>query len=95
MVTAGRGHHAETFTRKEATLFALWLGKPHRATKEHDLVGRGRWRAVRPVSQADMPNTPTSSPELAHRLGAPSHWSQTGRPTPTITDPMADAATAP
>lgn len=33
--------HAEDFVLKGATLFALWLGKPHRATKDVDLLGRG------------------------------------------------------
>jgi predicted nucleotidyltransferase component of viral defense system len=33
--------HAGSFVLKGATLFALWLGKPHRATKDLDLLGRG------------------------------------------------------
>jgi predicted nucleotidyltransferase component of viral defense system len=33
--------HADAFILKGATLFALWLGKPHRATKDLDLLGRG------------------------------------------------------
>lgn len=33
--------HAEALVLKGATLFALWLGKPHRATKDLDLLGRG------------------------------------------------------
>ena len=33
--------HAEAFVLKGATLFALWMGKPHRATKDLDLLGRG------------------------------------------------------
>jgi len=33
--------HADAFVLKGATLFALWLGKPHRATKDLDLLGRG------------------------------------------------------
>lgn len=33
--------HAEDFVLKGATLFALWMGKPHRATKDLDLLGRG------------------------------------------------------
>ena len=33
--------HAEGFVLKGATLFALWLGRPHRATKDLDLLGRG------------------------------------------------------
>jgi hypothetical protein len=33
--------HAADFVLKGATLFALWMGKPHRATKDLDLLGRG------------------------------------------------------
>ena len=33
--------HADRFVLKGATLFALWLGRPHRATKDLDLLGRG------------------------------------------------------
>ena len=33
--------HADSFVLKGATLFALWLGKPHRATKDLDLLGKG------------------------------------------------------
>jgi predicted nucleotidyltransferase component of viral defense system len=33
--------HVDDFVLKGATLFALWLGKPHRATKDLDLLGRG------------------------------------------------------
>jgi len=33
--------HASGFVLKGATLFALWLGKPHRTTKDLDLLGRG------------------------------------------------------
>ena len=33
--------HADEFVLKGATLFALWMGKPHRATKDLDLLGRG------------------------------------------------------
>lgn len=33
--------HADDFVLKGATLFALWMGKPHRATKDLDLLGRG------------------------------------------------------
>ena len=33
--------HADAFVLKGATLFALWLGKPHRATKDLDLLGQG------------------------------------------------------
>lgn len=33
--------HAGDFVLKGATLFALWMGKPHRATKDLDLLGRG------------------------------------------------------
>ncbi len=33
--------HAEDFVLKGATLFALWMGKPHRATRDLDLLGRG------------------------------------------------------
>lgn len=34
-------HHVDDFVLKGATLFALWMGKPHRATKDLDLLGRG------------------------------------------------------
>ena len=34
-------HYADDFVLKGATLFAIWLGKPHRATKDLDLLGRG------------------------------------------------------
>ena len=33
--------HREAFVLKGATLFAHWLGTPHRATKDLDLLGRG------------------------------------------------------
>ncbi|MCP4810073.1 MAG: nucleotidyl transferase AbiEii/AbiGii toxin family protein, partial [Proteobacteria bacterium] len=33
--------YAGGFVLKGATLFAVWLGKPHRATKDLDLLGRG------------------------------------------------------
>ncbi len=33
--------HADAFILKGATLFAWWLGQPHRATKDLDLLGRG------------------------------------------------------
>ncbi|MCA9490396.1 MAG: nucleotidyl transferase AbiEii/AbiGii toxin family protein [Myxococcales bacterium] len=33
--------HADDFVLKGATLFALWLGKPHRATRDLDLLGWG------------------------------------------------------
>ncbi len=33
--------HVDDFVLKGATLFALWLGKPHRATKDLDLLGCG------------------------------------------------------
>lgn len=33
--------HADDFVLKGATLFALWLGRPHRATRDLDLLGRG------------------------------------------------------
>lgn len=33
--------HAADFVLKGATLFALWMGKPHRATKDLDLLSRG------------------------------------------------------
>lgn len=34
--------HAEHFTLKGALLFALWSGKPHRPTKDLDLLGEGK-----------------------------------------------------
>ena len=36
-----RSGHSEDFVLKGATLFALWLGQPHRPTKDLDLLGRG------------------------------------------------------
>lgn len=36
-----KSSHADAFVLKGATLFALWFGKPHRATKDLDLLGRG------------------------------------------------------
>ena len=33
--------HHDKLVLKGATLFALWLGKPHRATRDLDLLGRG------------------------------------------------------
>lgn len=33
--------HVDRFVLKGATLFAVWMGKPHRATKDLDLLGRG------------------------------------------------------
>ena len=42
--------HAEDFVLKGATLFALWMGKPHRATKDLDLLGRGTPDVERLVS---------------------------------------------
>lgn len=33
--------HSADFVLKGATLFTLWMGKPHRATKDLDLLGRG------------------------------------------------------
>jgi predicted nucleotidyltransferase component of viral defense system len=36
-----RSPHRDAFVLKGATLFALWLGRPHRATKDLDLLGYG------------------------------------------------------
>ena len=33
--------HVDDFVLKGATLFAIWMGSPHRATKDLDLLGRG------------------------------------------------------
>ncbi len=33
--------HRGAFILKGATLFAMWMGRPHRATKDLDLLGRG------------------------------------------------------
>jgi hypothetical protein len=33
--------HADAFVLKGATLFSVWLGAPHRATRDLDLLGRG------------------------------------------------------
>jgi len=37
----GRSTSSQDFVLKGATLFTLWLGEPHRATKDLDLLGRG------------------------------------------------------
>lgn len=34
--------HQDSFVLKGATLFVLWLGRPHRATKDLDLLGLGQ-----------------------------------------------------
>lgn len=39
--------HAQSFVLKGATLFALWSGKPHRATRDLDLLGFGDPRDTR------------------------------------------------
>lgn len=36
-----RSPHADRFVLKGATLFTIWTGKPHRATKDIDLLGYG------------------------------------------------------
>ncbi|MES2642623.1 MAG: nucleotidyl transferase AbiEii/AbiGii toxin family protein [Myxococcota bacterium] len=36
-----RSPHADQFVLKGATLFTIWTGKPHRATKDIDLLGYG------------------------------------------------------
>jgi len=36
-----RSRHAGDFVLKGATLFVVWTGQPHRATKDLDLLGRG------------------------------------------------------
>lgn len=36
-----RSPHSEDFIVKGATLFVLWTGTPHRATRDLDLLGRG------------------------------------------------------
>lgn len=36
-----RSRHADRFVLKGATLFTIWTGKPHRATKDIDLLGYG------------------------------------------------------
>jgi len=41
--------HADAFILKGATLFALWMGKPHRATKDLDLLGSGSPEVARLV----------------------------------------------
>lgn len=41
--------YADDFVLKGATLFALWLGEPHRSTKDLDLLGRGNPDAGRLV----------------------------------------------
>lgn len=37
----GMSRHAHRFVLKGATLFVLWTGKPHRATRDIDLLGFG------------------------------------------------------
>ena len=37
--------HAEQFVLKGASLFTLWTGSPHRATRDLDLLGFGMTRA--------------------------------------------------
>jgi predicted nucleotidyltransferase component of viral defense system len=37
----GSSRHAERFVLKGAALFTLWTGKPHRATRDLDLLGFG------------------------------------------------------
>lgn len=41
LVRLARSPHAWDFVLKGATLFTLWTGRPHRATKDLDLLGRG------------------------------------------------------
>jgi predicted nucleotidyltransferase component of viral defense system len=36
-----RSRHADSFVLKGAALFALWTGRPHRATRDLDLLGFG------------------------------------------------------
>jgi hypothetical protein len=36
-----QSHHASAFVLKGATLFTLWFGHPHRATRDIDLLGTG------------------------------------------------------
>jgi hypothetical protein len=61
--------HAEDFVLKGATLFALWLGRPHRATRDLDLLGRGSpdvgrlmeaFRAITEVECCSVPRPPTT-----------------------------------
>jgi predicted nucleotidyltransferase component of viral defense system len=37
-----RSEYSERFVLKGATLFSLWMGQPHRATRDLDLLGSGR-----------------------------------------------------
>jgi predicted nucleotidyltransferase component of viral defense system len=37
----GKSHHGSRFVLKGAALFTLWTGKPHRATRDVDLLGFG------------------------------------------------------
>ena len=41
LVRLARSPYADDFILKGATLFTVWLGQPHRATKDIDLLGRG------------------------------------------------------
>lgn len=43
----GQSSHAGSFTLKGATLFAMWEGEPHRATRDIDLLGSGDDSAAR------------------------------------------------
>ena len=51
--------HADAFILKGATLFSVWLGAPHRATRDLDLLGRGDADPSRLVGIfVDVVNTP-------------------------------------
>ena len=65
-----RSVHRDTFILMGATLFALWLRKPHRATKDLDLLGRGTPDVARLVAVfAEVVTTACPAPK-------PSAWRQ-------------------
>lgn len=47
MYRLGRSPHGDEFVLKGAILFTLWTGKPHRATWDLDLLGRGTIEVAR------------------------------------------------
>ena len=50
--------HVDDFVLKGATLFAIWMGSPHRAAKDLDLLGRGSPDEARSVGIFRFPSRP-------------------------------------
>ncbi len=50
--------HVDDFVLKGATLFAIWMGSPHRATKDLDLLGLGSPDEARSVGIFRCPSRP-------------------------------------